>query len=67
MKKHICTIHKVGMATAWIAVEGDPNHQVIAVPKETVVSNDDPSGPHPGTKVRVTLPGWVREVADVWR
>jgi len=64
--KHRCTIARIGLHTAWVTVEGDRNHQVIAMPIE-LFKGHDPDGPRPGDTRMVRLPAWAAEVAGVTR
>lgn len=64
--KRRCKIHRIGLHTAWITIEGAPNSQLIPVPKEAVSSGHGADGPYPGDQITVKfLPGWVEEVAGL--
>jgi len=58
-----CTVHRIGMHTAWITVEGDRNNQLIAVPIEIMRVGHGDGGSYPGDIITVKfLPHWVEEV-----
>ena len=57
-------VHRVGLYAAWVKVVGGAA-KLVVVPKELVKRPHDPDGPQPGDQIRVVLPGWVEEAAEV--